>query len=134
MRVENPIRRRYPIMKNPSFTADVIFRCPVPSLTPAQKRDCEVLGLRIGRTIHPAPTPIKVKVYRQKGYWVHELEEFRIWSAEPDFVTSRNYFGDHLLHYYNRFTAMKPATATRGAMEWKTRLQELFSLRVRIRG
>ena len=106
----------------------VILRVPNPILTDAQRRECHVTGLQFGRVIRRAKNPMKVKVFREKGYWVHELEEFNIWSAEKDFDKSREYFRDHLLHTYERFMAMKPGTATRGALEIERRFQDSFSL------
>ena len=84
----------------------VILRIPNPIRTAAQRRECHVVGLQFGRVIRRARTPVKVTVYRESGYWVHELEEFRIWSAEKDFDKSRAYFRDHLLHIYQEFMAM----------------------------
>ena len=106
----------------------VILRVPNPILTDAQRRDCHVAGLQFGRVIRRATNPVKVKVIREKGYWVHEMEEFGIWSAEEDFDRSREYFRDHLLHLYLEYMAMTPGNATRGALAIKKRLQDLFSV------
>lgn len=106
----------------------VILRVPNPIRTDAQRRDCQVAGLQFGRVIRRAANPVKVKVYREAGYWVHELEEFRISSAEKDFDKSRAYFRDHLLHIYQEFMAMTPGKATRDAIEMKRRFQDLFSI------
>ena len=106
----------------------VILRVPHLIRTDAQRRDCHVAGLQFGRIIRRAANPVKVKVYREAGYWVHELEEFRIWSAEKEFDKSREYFRDHLLHIYQEFMAMTPGKATRGALEVKKRFEDLFSV------
>ena len=105
----------------------VILRIPNPIRTAAQRRECHVTGLQFGRVIRRVKNPMKVKVYREKGYWVHELEEFQIWAAEKDFVQSRVVFLDVLLHTYERFMAMEPGKATRGALEKKRQFQETFS-------
>ena len=107
----------------------VIMRIPNPIRTAAQKRECHVAALQFGRVIRRAKNPVKVKVYRESGYWVHELEEFRISSAEKDFDKSRAYFRDHLLHIYQEFMAMTPGNASGDAIEMKRRLEELFSVK-----
>ena len=106
----------------------VILRIPNSIRTAAEKRDCHVTGLQFGRVIRRAKNPMKVKVYREKGYWVHELDEFQIWAAEKDFDQSREYFRDVLLHTYERFIAMEPGRATLGALAIKRRFQESFPL------
>lgn len=106
----------------------VILRIPNPIRTAAQKRECHVTGLQFGRVIRRAKNPMKVNVFREKGYWVHEIEELNIWSAEKEFDKSREYFRDHLLNIYRQYMAMKPGKATRGALDMKKRFQDAFSL------
>ncbi len=106
----------------------VILRIPNPIRTAAQRRECHVVGLQFGRVIRRARNPVKVTVYRESGYWVHELEEFRIIASDKDFDHSRFLFREYFLHLYERFMEMKPATSTKCAMKWKSRLQEIFSV------
>ena len=106
----------------------VILRIPNPIRTAAQKRECAVTGLQFGRVILRAKNPLQVKVYRESGYWVHEIEELNIWSAEKDFETSRAYFRDHLLHLYQEYMQMTTATATRKALAMKRRFEAAFPL------
>lgn len=104
----------------------VILRIPNPIRTAAQKRDCHVTGLHFGRVIRRARNPLPVKVYREGGYWVHEIEELNIWSAEKDFDKSRAYLRDHLLHLYQEYMQMTPSTATRAALAMKRRFEAAF--------
>ena len=106
----------------------VILRIPNSIRTAAEKRDCHVTGLQFGRVIRRAKNPLPVKVYRESGYWIHELEEFRIIASDKDFDQSRFLFREYFLHLYERFMEMKPASSTKDAMKWKSRLQEIFSV------
>jgi hypothetical protein len=113
---------------DPPLGNHVILRVPNPIRTAAQKRQCAVTGLQFGRVIRRAKNPLQVKVYREAGYWVHELEELNIWSAEKEFEKSREHFRDFLLHLFQEYSEMTPGNATRAALAMRRRFEAAFPL------
>lgn len=112
--------------------AEAILRHPQPALTRVHQRDCELLGFRIGRTLHLAPAPIRLKVYRRSGYWCITWDEFRIWAAERGLLECRQVFGEVAAHYYAEYNDRKERRATSDWFETQRRIWERFPLRVRV--
>lgn len=112
--------------------AEAILRYPHPALTGVHQRDCELLGFRIGRTLHLALEPIRLKVYRRSGYWCITWDDFHFWAAERSLSKSREVFGEVATHYYVEASDRRERKATAEWFQTQRRLQEKFPLRVRV--